>query len=86
VISCAKYLDLVYSQTYTLYDLIPNALRLSTNTAPTLSIASHVVDGVIFTFHTETQKKQANHSNPKPTTNSVQNATPHVASPGKPLR
>jgi hypothetical protein len=81
-ISHAQYLDLVYSQTGTLYDLIPDAPRPSTNPTPMLLVASHVVDGVIGTFHTETQTKQVNHSNPKPTTTSVQNATPPAASPG----
>jgi hypothetical protein len=53
-ISHAQYLDLVYSQTYTLYDLIPDAPRPSTNPTPTPPIASHVVDGMIGTFHVET--------------------------------
>jgi hypothetical protein len=48
-----------------------------------LLVEYHVVDGVIGTFHTDTQKKQANHSNPKPTNTDVQNANPPVASPGK---
>jgi hypothetical protein len=64
-------------------DLIPDAPHPSTNTTLTLLVASHVVDGVIGTFHTETQTKKFNHSNLKPTTTSVQNATPPVASPSK---
>ena len=83
VMSRAQYLDLVYSQIGTLCDWILDALCLSTNPTPTLLVASHVVDGVIGTFHTETQTKQVNHSNPKPTTTSVQNATPPPPSPGK---
>jgi hypothetical protein len=59
VISHAQYLDLIYSQMGTLYDLIPDAPRPSTNPTPTPPVASHVVDGVIGTFHTETQSKQA---------------------------
>jgi hypothetical protein len=51
VISRAQYLDLVYSQMSTLYDLIPDAPRPSTNPTPTPPVASHVVDGVIGTFH-----------------------------------
>jgi hypothetical protein len=82
-ISRAQYLDLVYSQMGTLYDLIPDAPRPSTNPTPMLPVASHVVDGVIGTFHAETQSKQVNHSNPKPTTTNVQNATPPTPSPGK---
>jgi hypothetical protein len=49
-ISHALYLDLVYSQTGTLYDLIPNAPHPSTNITPTPPATSHAVDGVISTF------------------------------------
>jgi hypothetical protein len=83
VISHAQYLDLVYSQTGTLYDLIPGAPHPSTNPTPTPPIVFHVVDGVIGTFHTETQSKQASHSNPKSTTYNVQNVTPPTPSPNK---
>jgi hypothetical protein len=83
VISHAQYLDLVYSQTSTLYDLIPDAPRPSTNPTPTPPVASHVVDGMIGTFHTETQSKQASHSNPKSNTTNVQNTPPPTPSPGK---
>jgi hypothetical protein len=54
VISRAQYLDLVYSQMGTLYDLIPDAPLPSTNPTPTPPVDSHVVGGVIGTFHTET--------------------------------
>jgi hypothetical protein len=50
-ISHAQYLDLVYSQMGTLYDLIPDASRSSTNPTSKPLKASHVVDGVINTFH-----------------------------------
>jgi hypothetical protein len=83
VISHAQYLDLVYSQISTLYDLIPDAPHLSTNPTPTPPVASHVVDGVIGTFHAETQSKKASHSNPKYTTANVQNVTPLTPSPSK---
>jgi hypothetical protein len=53
----AQCLDLVYSQMGTLYDLILDAPRSSTNPTPTPPVASHVVDGVIGTFHAETQSK-----------------------------
>jgi hypothetical protein len=79
----AQYLDLVYSQTSTLYELIPDAPRPSTNPTPTPPVASHVFDGVIGTFHTETQSKQASHSNPKSTTTNVQNNPPPTPSRGK---
>jgi hypothetical protein len=71
VISRAQYLDLIYSQMGTLYDLICDAPRPSTNPTPTPPVASHVVDGVIGNFHAETQSKQASHSNPKYTTATV---------------
>jgi hypothetical protein len=82
-ISRAQYLDLVYSQMGTLYDLILDAHRPSTNPTPTPPIASHVVDGVIGTFHAKTQSRQASHSNPKSTTPNVQNTPPPTPSPDK---
>jgi hypothetical protein len=82
-IICAQYLDLVYSQTNTLYDLIPDAPRPSTNPTPMPPVASHVVDGGIGTFHVEDQSRQVNHSNPKSTSANVQNATPVTPSLGK---
>jgi hypothetical protein len=65
VISHAQYLDLVYSQMGTLYDLIPDTPRPSTNPTPKPPAASHVVDGVIGTFHVETQSMHTSHTNPK---------------------
>jgi hypothetical protein len=50
-INCAQYLDLVYSQMGTLYDLLPDAPRPSTSTTSTTPAASHAADGVIGTFH-----------------------------------
>jgi hypothetical protein len=40
-ISRAQYLDLVYSQTGTLYDLLPDAPHPSTTTTSTTPAASH---------------------------------------------
>jgi hypothetical protein len=82
-ISRAQYLDLVYSQTNTLYDLILDDPRPSTNPTPTTPVASHAVDGVIGTFHAKSQSKKSSHSNPKYTTASVQNTPPTTPSPGK---
>jgi hypothetical protein len=82
-ISRAQYLDLVYSQTSTLYDSILDAPHPSTNPTPTPPVASHVVDYVIRTFHATTQSKQSSHSNPKYTTANVKNVTPQTPSPGK---
>jgi hypothetical protein len=76
-------LDLVYSHTGRLYDLIPDAPHPSTNPTPTPPVASHVVDGMIGTFHAKTQSKQVGHSNPKSTTSNVQNTPPPTPSPGK---
>jgi hypothetical protein len=42
-ISHAQYLDLVYSQTGTLYDFLPDAPRPSTTTTSTTPAASHAV-------------------------------------------
>jgi hypothetical protein len=83
MISHAQYLDLVYSQTSTLYDLIPDSPRPSTNPTPTPPVASHVADGVIGTFHAETQSTQSGHTNPKSTTSNVQNTPTPTPSPGK---
>jgi hypothetical protein len=55
VISRPQYLDLIYSQTGMLYDLIPDAPHSSTNINPTPLVSSHAVDGVIGTFYAETQ-------------------------------
>jgi hypothetical protein len=82
-ISPAQYLDLVYSQMSTLYDLIPDAPRPYTNPTPTPPVASHAIDGVILTFNTKTQYKQASNSNPKSTSVNVQNTPPPTPSPGK---
>jgi hypothetical protein len=73
-ISRTQYLDLVYSQTCTLYDFLPDAPRPSTTTTSTTPAASHVVDGVIGTFHAQPQSAQASPTNPKSTASNVQNA------------
>jgi hypothetical protein len=73
-ISCAQYLDLVYSQTSTLYDLLPDAPRPSTTTTSTTLVASHAVDGVIGTFHAQPHSTQASTTNPKYVTSNVQHA------------
>jgi hypothetical protein len=70
-ISHAQYLDLVYSQTGTLYDLLPDLPRPSTSTTSTTLAASHAVDGVIGTF--QAQPHSTSSTNPKPASN-VQNA------------
>jgi hypothetical protein len=82
-ISRAQYLDLVYLQMGTLYYLIPDAPRPSTNHTPTPPIASHVVDGVIITFHVETQSAHSGHTNPKSNNSNTQNTPTPTPSTGK---
>jgi hypothetical protein len=67
----------------TLYNLIPDAPRPSTNPTPTPPTASHVVDRVIDTFHAETQSTHAIHTNPKSTTSNVQNTPTPTPSASK---
>jgi hypothetical protein len=83
VISRAQYLDLVYSQTSTLYNLIPDAPHPSMNPTPTPPVASHDVDGMIDTFHDETQSTQASHTNPKSIAYNVQNTLTPTPSSSK---
>jgi hypothetical protein len=73
-ISRAQYLDLVYSQMGTLYDLLPDVPHPSTFATSTTPTASHVVDGVIGTFHAQPHSFQTSSNNPKPTSSNVQNA------------
>jgi hypothetical protein len=82
-ISCAQYLDLVYSQMGTLYDLISNAPRPSKNSTPKPPTASHSADGVIGTFHAETQSMQAGHTNPKSNNSNAKNTPTPNLSTGK---
>jgi hypothetical protein len=72
-ISCSQYLDLVYSQTGTLYDLLPDAPRRSTSANSTTPAVSHATDSVIGTFHA--QPHSALRNNPKPASSNVQNAS-----------
>jgi hypothetical protein len=53
------------------------------NPTPTPPVASHVVDGVIGTFHAETQSRQSSHASPKYTTPNVKNTPILTPSPGK---
>jgi hypothetical protein len=83
VISRAQYLDIIYSQTGTLYDLIPDAPRPSTNPTPTPPTTSHAADGVIGTFHVEAQSTHASHTNPKYNSSNVHNNPTPTPSSGK---
>jgi hypothetical protein len=78
-ISHDRCLDLVYSQTDTLYNMIPHAPRSSTNPNPTRLVGSHVVNGVINCINQENKSKTSTTtSNPKttPTTTTTPNTTP----------
>jgi hypothetical protein len=77
------YLDLAYSQTGTLYNLIHDALHPSTNPTPTPPIASHVVDGVIGIFHAENHSTHTGHTNPKSNKSNLQNAPTPTPSSSK---
>jgi hypothetical protein len=79
--SRAQYLDLVYSQTGTLYDLLPHAPRTSTSATSTTHVSSHETDGVIGTFHA--QPHSASSNNPKPISSNFQNAPSPTPPTGK---
>ena len=56
-ISRAQYLNLVYSQSRTLYDLIPQAPRPSTD--PTKPSAEVPIDGIVGSIHSPSTVKPA---------------------------
>jgi hypothetical protein len=70
-ISHAQYLDLVYLQTGTLYDLLPDFPRPGTSSTSTAPAASHAADGVIGTAHTHSHSVSS--TTPKSTSSNVQN-------------
>jgi hypothetical protein len=79
-ISHAQYLDLIYSQTGTLYDLLPDLPHPSTSATSTTPTASHAADGVIGTF--QAQPHSSSSTNPKPASN-AQNAPSPTPPTGK---
>jgi hypothetical protein len=83
VIIRAQYLDLVYLQTGTLYDLLPDAPRPSTSATSTTHTASHAANGVIGTFHAQPHSVQASNNNPKSVASNVQNAPSPTPPTGK---
>jgi hypothetical protein len=82
-ISHAQYLDLVYSQTGTLYDLLPDTPCPSTSTTSTTHVASHATDGVISTFHAQLHSVQTSSNNSKSISSNVQNALSPTPPTGK---
>jgi hypothetical protein len=83
-ISRDQYLDLVYSQSGTQYDLIPQAPCPSTNPNTPPSTESHVVNNAVGSVTQESTSKPFGQSKPKATpTNTTQNTTPRTTIPGK---
>jgi hypothetical protein len=80
-ISHAQYLDLVYSQTGTLYDFIPELPRPSTSSTSTTPAASHEADGVIGIAHAHSHSVLS--TTPKYTSSNVQNSSSPTTSIGK---
>jgi hypothetical protein len=71
-ISHAQYLDLIYSQTGTLYDLLPDLPRPGSSSTSATPAASHAVDGVIGTTHSHSHSVST--TTPKPNSSNVQSA------------
>jgi hypothetical protein len=80
-ISCAQYLDLIYSQTGTLYDLLPELPRPCTSSTSTTPATSHAADGVIGTAQAHSHSVSS--TTPKSTSSNVQNAPYPTTSTGK---
>jgi hypothetical protein len=77
----AQYIDLIYSQMGTLYDLLPELPRPGTSNTSTTPAASHVADGVIGT--TQAQSHSVSSTNPKSSSFNVQNAPSLATSTSK---
>jgi hypothetical protein len=82
-INRAQYLDFIYSQIGTLYDLLLDAPRPSTSSTSTTPIASHAADDVIGTFHAQPHSIQASSNNPKSVASNVQNSLSPTPPTGK---
>jgi len=80
-ISRAQYLDLVYSQTRTLYDLLPDLPRPGTSTTSTAPAASHAADGVIGSTHSHSHSVST--TTPKSNSSNVQSALSPAPPAGK---
>jgi hypothetical protein len=80
-ISRAQYLDLIYSQTGTLYDLLPDLPHPGTSTSSAPPVASHVADGVIGSTHSHSHSVST--TTPKSTSSNVQSASSPAPPPGK---
>jgi hypothetical protein len=80
-ISRAQYLDLVYSQTGTLYDLLPDLPRPGTSSTSTAPATLHAVDSVISTAHTHSHSVSS--TTPKSNSSNVQNGPSPAPPAGK---
>jgi hypothetical protein len=80
-ISRAQYLDLVYFQTGTLYDLLPELPHPGTSSTSTTPAASHAADGVIGTA--QAHSHSVSRTTPKYASSNVQNASSPTAPTGK---
>ena len=80
-ISRAQYLDLIYSQTRTLYDLLPELPHPGTSSTSTAPAVLHAVDGVIGTAHVHSHSVSS--TTPKSTSSNVQNSPSPATSTGK---
>ena len=77
----AQYLDLVYSQTGTLYDLLHDLPRPNASSTSTPPATSHAADGVIGTA--QAQSHSVSRTNPKYSSSNVQNAPSPTPPTGK---
>jgi hypothetical protein len=77
----AQYLDLVYSQTGTLYDLLPDLPRPGTSTTSITPAASHAADGVIGSTHSHSHSVST--TTPKSNSSNVQSAPSPATPTGK---
>jgi hypothetical protein len=80
-ISHAQYLDLVYSQTGTLYDLLPDLPCPNASNTSTSPASSHAADGVIGS--SQAQPHSTSSTNPKSASFNVQNAPSPATPTGK---
>jgi hypothetical protein len=80
-ISRAQYLDLVYSQTGTLYDLLPDLPRPGTSNTSATPAASHAADGVIGSTHSHSHSVST--TTPKSNSSNVQSAPSPAPPTGK---
>jgi hypothetical protein len=77
----AQYLDLIYSQMGTLYDLLPKLPHPGSSSTSTAPAASHAADGVIGTAHAHSHSVSS--TTPKYASSNVKNAPSPATPTGK---